>query len=95
MIICYCDYCHHINHINRVLFCSFLVAIKFNEDVIFSSSDYAIIGGISPEELAILENVYLELIEFDIYVDSSHYYQCSKYIEKEICRNNKETILYI
>ena len=55
-------------HIYKIIFSSLVLAIKYNEEVIFDNKFFARIGGISLSEMNFLETVYLNLINFKLYV---------------------------
>ena len=59
-----------INSLNiyKIIFSSLVLAIKYNEEVIFDNKFFARIGGISLSEMNFLETVYLNLINFKLYV---------------------------
>jgi hypothetical protein len=59
-----------INSLNiyKIIFSSLVLAIKYNEEVIFDNKFFARIGGISLSEMNFLEIVYLNLINFKLYV---------------------------
>ena len=43
--------------------------IKFNEDSYFDNNFYSQIAGVKPNELQILEYIFLELNDFNIFVE--------------------------
>ena len=59
-----------INSLNiyKIIFSSLVLAIKYNEEVIFDNKFFARVGGISLSEMNFLETVYLNLINFKLYV---------------------------
>ena len=59
-----------INSLNiyKIIFSSLVLAIKYNEEIIFDNKFFARIGGISLSEMNFLETVYLNLINFKLYV---------------------------
>ena len=65
-------------NIHRVLFCSILAAIKYNEDIIFDMKFYANIAGVSTEELSQLEKAYLKMMDFNLFVNKKTFnlYKC-------------------
>ena len=60
---------------------SFLIAIKFNEDIYYSNGFYSKVGGITLAELDELEYSFLILTNFNIYVNPDLY---NKYYESFI-----------
>ena len=58
-----------------------LTAIKYNEDYKYSNSHYAIIYGISVEELNELEDEFVEGLEWEVWVNEEvfeRYSSCLK-----------------
>ena len=55
------------------MFLSLLVASKFHEDVIHDNVFYAKVSGIRKEDLCLLEIEYLELIDYNLYIDNHTY----------------------
>ena len=72
------------NNIHRILFSSIFTAIKYNEDNLLKTSFYARIAGISEKELIKLENAFLKLIEFKLFVSDEIYQIYSSYL---FCKN--------
>ena len=68
------------NNIHRILFSSILTSIKFNEDKIYPNSFYAKIAGISVKELNKLENAFLKLIDFKLFIPDEVYDIYSSYL---------------
>ena len=61
-------------NIYKLILASFVVAIKYNEDFIYSMDIFSKIGGISSTELKNLELKFLFMIEFDLFIDKELYY---------------------
>ena len=70
----------HKNNIHKILFSSIFIAIKYNEDKFYENSFYAKIAGISVKELIKLENVFLKLIDFNLFVSDDIYQKYSSYL---------------
>ncbi len=68
------------NNIHRLLFTSIIIAIKYNEDIIYSNSFYSKIGGISLAELIKLENAFLKIIDFELFVQNDLYQKYYDYL---------------
>ena len=68
------------NNVHRILFVSIVIAIKYNEDKFYDNKYYAQIGGISLNELNKLENLFLEMCQFKLYVSSDVFEKYSKYL---------------
>ena len=75
------------NNIHRILFTSIVISIKYNEDTFFKNSFYAKVGGISVKELTKLENAFLKLIEFKLFVSDDLF---QKYYSYLFCTNKLE-----
>ena len=60
-------------NIHRILFAAILIAVKYNEDSFYENSYYAQIAGIKNKELKVIEYTFLEMINFDAYVDEYTY----------------------
>ena len=56
------------NNVHRILAASVLTAVKYNEDEILDNCYFAKIFGITTKELNNIENEFLDLIEFQLYV---------------------------
>lgn len=57
-------------NIHKLILASFIVTIKFHEDDYYSLTYYAKLGGISKKEIVILENEFLKLIDFKLFVET-------------------------
>ena len=67
-------------NIHRILFTSILISIKNNEDIIYNNSYFSKIGGVDMNELIILENHFLKIIDFELYVSDKLYNKYYNYI---------------
>ena len=67
-------------NIHRIIFSSVLVSIKFNEDSYFDNNFYSQIAGVKPNELKLLEYTFLDLNEFNIFVEDIEYEQYEKHL---------------
>lgn len=56
-------------NIYKLILASLITAIKFNEDFFYSAEFYARLGGVSLHELNFLENEFLKLIKFKLFVE--------------------------
>jgi len=68
-------------NIHRILFTSILIAVKYNEDIIYDNLFYSKIAGITIKELLVLENSFLEIIDFDLFVPNDIYKKYSEYLD--------------
>ena len=67
-------------NIHRLLFTSILVAIKYNEDIIYGNKFYSKIAGVAVDELKILEISFLKIIDFQIFVSDELYQKYYTYL---------------
>ena len=56
-------------NIHRIMFISIIMAYLYNEDETEEEEDLAMVGGISLKEMIILEHDFIDLIDFNFYVD--------------------------
>jgi hypothetical protein len=75
-------------NIYRILFSAIFTALKFNEDIFYKTSFYAKIGGISIKELINLENAFIKLIDFKLFVSEEIFQTYSGYLKSNNKRNN-------
>lgn len=69
-------------NIHRILFASILIAIKYNEDIIYENNFYTKIAGITAKELRRMEIQFLKLIKFELYADKNIFEKYKNYIYK-------------
>ena len=69
-------------NIHRILFGSILISIKFNEDSYYDNKFYSEIAGVKLKELKQIEYSFLELNDFNVFVDDKEYEQYRKYLEE-------------
>ena len=55
-------------NVHRITLVLLMEAAKFNDDVFYDNSSFAVIGGVSNEELNALELEFLILMDFDVMV---------------------------
>ena len=68
-------------NIHRVLFGSVLIAIKSNEDSYYDNKFYSEIAGVKLKELKLIEYNFLELNDFNVFVNDKEYEQYRQYLE--------------
>jgi hypothetical protein len=68
-------------NIHRILFGAILISIKLNEDSYYDNKFYSQIAGVSMKELKMIEYTFLELNNFNVFVDNNEYEQYIKYLE--------------
>jgi hypothetical protein len=64
----------------RLILAGVVVAIKYNEDDYFSNSFYAKVGGISLNEINVLETEFINLITFKLFIDEDIFKGYLKYL---------------
>ena len=70
------------NNIHRLLFAAVLISIKFNEDTYYDNKYYAEIAGVKLKELKMIEYSFLDLNDFNIFVNQKEYEQYRSYLEE-------------
>ena len=71
-------------NVHKLLCISILIAIKYNEDKISNNNYYAQIFGLSLKEMNNLENSYLNLIDYKLYIDQEFVKNFCNYIYEKI-----------
>jgi hypothetical protein len=80
-----CSYSNYIitdKNIHRVILVSIITAIKYNEDDIYTNSFYAKVGGVSKQELNLLEIEFSKMIRYRLFVKEELYYQYRAYLKQ-------------
>jgi hypothetical protein len=68
-------------NIHRLLFGSVLISIKYNEDTYYDNKFYSEIAGVKLKELKMIEYSFLELSDFNVFVDKGEFEQYRLYLE--------------
>ncbi len=74
-------------NIHRIVFTSILVAIKYNEDEYYSNSYYAKVAGLSIDEINNLEYVFLNLLDYRLFVHNENYVKYLEYLKRYRVKN--------
>ena len=69
-------------NIHRLLFTAVLISIKYNEDTYYDNKFYAEIAGVKLKELKLLEYTFMELNDFNVFINHKEYEQYRKYLEE-------------
>ena len=69
-------------NIHRLLFTAVLISIKYNEDSYYDNKFYAEIAGVKLKELKMLEYTFMELNDFNVFVNHNEYEQYRIYLEE-------------
>ena len=70
------------HNIHRLLFGAVLISIKYNEDLYYDNIFYSEIGGVKLRELKMIELTFLELNQFNVFVNHEEYEQYRIYLEE-------------
>jgi hypothetical protein len=71
-------------NIHRILFSSFLISMKINEDKIFTHKYFSSVAGIDIEELKILEFDFLKIVNYNVFVSKNIYEKYYQYLNQDI-----------
>ena len=69
-------------NIQRLLFTAVLISIKYNEDSYYDNKFYAEIAGVKLKELKMLEYAFMELNDFNVFINHNEYEQYRIYLEE-------------
>jgi hypothetical protein len=69
-------------NIHRLLFSAVLISIKYNEDSYYDNKFYSEIAGVKLKELKMMEYTFLELNDFNVFVNDEEYEQYRLNLEK-------------
>ena len=75
-------------NIHRVMLISIYMAYTYNEDCIYDNKYLALISGLSKSEMLLLEEDFLDLIDFRLFVSEEIFEQYKKYFFRDILDNN-------
>ena len=79
-------------NIHRIMLIAIYMAYIYNEDRVFDNNYLALVSGLKKEEMVTLEEDFLELIEFKLFVDDELYNQYKDCIFKEYFNSNLSPI---
>jgi hypothetical protein len=68
-------------NIHRLLFGAILISVKYNEDSYYDNKFYSEIAGVKLKELKLIEYNFLELNDFNVFVNENEYEQYRIYLE--------------
>ena len=66
-------------NIHRIMLISIYMAYTYNEDCIYDNKYLALVSGLSKSEMVLLEEDFLDLIEFNLFVSDEIFTQYKKY----------------
>ena len=70
-------------NIHRIMLISIYMAYTYNEDCIFDNKYLALVSGLNRSEMVLLEEDFLDLIEFKLFVSDEIFEQYKKYFYKD------------
>jgi hypothetical protein len=82
-------------NIHRIMIIAIYIAYIYNEDVIFNSDYLSLVSGMNKNEILTLEEDFLDLIEFNLFVDNDEYEQYKQFILKEYIEAKNQLYLNI
>ena len=71
-------------NIHRIMLISIYIAYTYNEDCIHDNNYLALVSGISKKEMVLLENEFLELIDFRLFVSNDIFDEYKKYFFRDL-----------
>jgi len=60
-------------NIHRLILGALVCAIKYTCDICGSNIYYSKVGGVSPYEMCVIENCFLELLDYSLYINQEEY----------------------
>ena len=69
-------------NIHRIIFSCCLLALKYNEDIVYDNKFYSEVGGISLNETNNLEYQCIQLLNFNLFVDDELFNKYLGYIKE-------------
>ena len=66
-------------NIHRIMLISIYMAYIYNEDCVFDNKYLALVSGLSKAEMMTLQEDFLDLVEFNLYVSDDEFEQYKKY----------------
>ena len=66
--------------VHKLVFTAIIIAIKYNQDILYNNSYYAKVGGISAKDLNKLEYRFLLFINFNLFVRNEEFQNYCKYL---------------
>ena len=67
-------------NIHRILFGSILVSVKYNEDLFYDNNYYSSIAGVGLKKLNQIEEEFVDMMEFNLYVERNHFEKYLRYL---------------
>ena len=76
-------------NIHRIMLISIYMAYTYNEDCIYDNKYLALVSGLNRSEMVLLEEDFLDLIEFKLFVSDEIFEQYKKYFFRDLLDKNK------
>ena len=76
-------------NIHRIMLISIYMAYTYNEDYIYDNKYLALVSGLNRNEMVLLEEDFLDLIEFKLFVSDEIFEQYKKYFFRDFLDKNK------
>ena len=76
-------------NIHRIMLISIYMAYTYNEDCIYDNKYLALVSGLNRSEMVLLEEDFLDLIEFKLFVSDDIFEQYKKYFYRDLLDNIK------
>ena len=77
-------------NIHKLILGAMIIAIKYNEDEIFTTKFYSKLGGVSKTEICFLEYNFISLIDFKLYVSEDLFKKYNDYISSSDSDEDEE-----
>ena len=74
-------------NIHRIMLISIYMAYTYNEDCIYDNKYLALVSGLNRSEMVLLEEDFLDLIEFKLFVSDEIFEQYKKYFYRDLLDN--------
>lgn len=71
----------HPHNIHRIILACCLLAIKYNEDDYYANDYYAEVGGVSLEEINVLEYNCISMLNFNLFVEEEIFNKYINYLK--------------
>ena len=71
-------------NIHRIMLISIYIAYTYNEDCIYDNKYLALVSGLNRSEMVLLEEDFLDLIEFKLFVSDEIFEQYKKYFYRDL-----------
>ena len=71
-------------NIHRIMVISIYIAYTYNEDQIYDNKYLSLVSGISKNEMILLENDFLDLIDFRLFIDEEIFKQYKNFFYRDL-----------